>query len=158
LGKVQFSWRIASLIPTADLTDADHSDSPVRLVFAFDGDHDRLSARNRMLFDLAQAVTGEAPPFATLMYVWDNHLAREAVIPSARTDRIRKIVLESGDRQCGRWLHYERDLVADYRRAFGEDPGALIGVALMTDADNTASRAAGSYGAVRLLDRDGVPL
>jgi len=158
LGKVQFSWRIASLIPTADLTDADHSDSPVRLVFAFDGDHARLSMRNRMLFDLAEAVTGEAPPFATLMYVWDNHLAREMVIPSARTDRVRKIVLESGDRQCGRWLHYERDLVADYRRAFGEDPGALIGVALMTDADNTASRAAGSYGAVRLLDRDGVPL
>ncbi|MCK7493935.1 MAG: DUF3047 domain-containing protein [Comamonadaceae bacterium] len=39
LGRVQFSWHVASLIEQADLGDADAADSPVRLVFAFDGDH-----------------------------------------------------------------------------------------------------------------------
>lgn len=158
LGSVQFSWHVASLIEQADLSDADAADSPVRLVFAFDGDHGRLSARNRMLFELAQVLTGEAPPYATLMYVWDNRAAPESVIHGPRTDRIRKIVLESGPGQCGRWLHYERDLAADFRRAFGEEPGRLIGMGLMTDADNTASSAAGLYGEVRLLGRNGVPL
>lgn len=158
LGSVQFSWHVASLIDQADLSDADAADSPVRLVFAFDGDHGRLSARNRMLFELAQVLTGEPPPYATLMYVWDNRAAPESVIHGPRTDRIRKIVLESGPGQCGRWLHYERDLAADFRRAFGEEPGRLIGVGLMTDADNTASSAAGLYGEVRLLGRNGVPL
>jgi hypothetical protein len=158
LGRVQFSWRVASLIEQADLSDVDASDSPVRLVFAFDGDHASLSARNRMMFELAQVLTGEPPPYATLMYVWDNHAAAEVVIRSGRTDRVRKIVLESGSRQCGRWLHYERDLAADFRRAFGEEPGALLGVALMTDADNTGSKASGLYGEVRLLGRDGAPL
>ena len=123
LGRVQFSWRVASLIEQADLSDADASDSPVRLVFAFDGDHRRLSARNRMLFDLAQVLTGEPPPYATLMYVWDNRAAAGIVIHGPRTDRVRKIVLESGPGQCGRWLHYERDLSADFRQAFGEEPG-----------------------------------
>lgn len=158
LGRVQFSWRVASLIEQADLSDADVSDSPVRLVFAFDGDHGRLSARTRMLFELAQVLTGEPPPYATLMYVWDNRAATESVIPGPRTDRIRKIVLESGPGQCGRWLKYERDLQADFRRAFGEEPGQLIGVALMTDADNTMSKSSGLYGEVRLLGRDGAPL
>lgn len=155
LSRVQFSWRVSSLIERADLADAEVSDSPVRVVFAFDGDHGRLSMRNRMLFDLAQALTGEPPPYATLMYVWDNRAAPEAILRSARTDRVRKLVLESGAAHLGQWRHYERDLRADYRQAFGEEPGALLGVALMTDADNTASRASGEYGEVRLIARDG---
>ena len=155
LGSVAFSWRAAAPIDGADLTDADASDSPVRVVLAFDGDPARLSARNRMLFDLAQAVTGEAPPYATLMYVWDNKAPPETVIASRRTDRVRKIVLESGAERHGRWLHYRRDIAADYRRAFGEAPGPLIGIAVMTDADNTRARAEASYGEVQLLAPDG---
>jgi hypothetical protein len=151
LGRIEFSWHVPALIPGADLTDIDASDSPVRIVLAFDGDHDRLSPRNRMLFDLAQMLSGEPPPFATLMYVWDNKAPAESVIVSRRTDRVRKIVLESGSERCGRWLHYRRDVVADYRRAFGEDPGALIGIGLMTDSDNTRASAEARYGEVRLL-------
>jgi Protein of unknown function (DUF3047) len=158
LSRVQFSWRVPDLIANADLSDAEASDSPVRLVFAFDGDHARLSSRNRMLFDLAQVLTGEPPPYATLMYVWDNRAGTESVILGPRTDRVRKIVIESGASRVGQWLHYERDLRADFQRAFGEAPGPLIGVALMTDADNTASSASGQYGEVRLIARDGTPL
>jgi hypothetical protein len=155
LGKVRFSWRVAELIEAADLSDRDSADSPVRLILAFDGDHSRLSLRNRMSFDLAQAVTGETPPFATLMYVWDNKAAPESVIHSGRTDRVRKIVLESGRGRLGKWCHYERDIAADFRKTFGEEPGALVSVGLMTDADNTRSSAEAWYGEVRLESPDG---
>jgi hypothetical protein len=158
LGRVQFSWRVAGLIDQADLAEADASDSPVRLVLAFDGDHGRLSTRARMLFELAQALTGEPPPYATLMYAWDNRAAPGTVIVGPRTDRVRKIVVETGTSRLGQWLQYERDLAADFRLAYGEEPGPLIGVALMTDADNTSSRAAGQYGEVRLISRDGKAL
>lgn len=157
LGKVRFSWRVAELIEAADLNDRDSSDSPVRLILAFDGDHSRLSLRNRLSFDLAHAVSGETPPFATLMYVWDNKAAPESVIHSGRTDRVRKIVLESGSGRLGKWCHYERDIAADFRKTFGEEPGALVSVGLMTDADNTRSRAEGWYGEVRFESRDGRP-
>lgn len=152
---VTFSWRAPALIAGADFSDADASDSPVRIVLAFDGDASRLSARNRMLFDLAQALTGEAPPYATLMYVWDTRAPRETVFHSMRTDRVRKIVVESGAEGCGRWLHYRRDVQADYRRVFGEEPGVLIGIALMSDTDNTRSTVDASYGEVRLLGANG---
>lgn len=155
LGQVKFSWRVASLIESADLTDRDASDSPVRLILAFDGDHARLTLRNRLMFDLAHAVTGEAPPFATLMYVWDNKAPLESVIHSGRTDRIRKLVLESGQSNLGDWRFYERDVAADFRKTFGEDPGALIAVGLMTDSDNTRSSAKAWYGEVRLVAPDG---
>ena len=155
LGTVHFSWRVAALIERADLSDGDHSDSPARLILAFDGDHSRLSLRNQLTFDLAHAVTGEKPPFATLMYVWDTKAAPETVIHSGRTDRIRKIVVESGGGRLGKWHHYRRDIAADFRKTFGEEPGALLSVGLMTDADNTRARAEAWYGEVRLEGPDG---
>ena len=154
LGHVQFSWRVPELMQTADLTDRHASDSPVRLILAFEGDHGRLSMRNRMKFELAHAVTGEVPPFATLIYAWDNKAPVESVIHSGRSDRIRKIVLESGKSHLNSWRRYERDIAADFRKAFGEEPGALIAVGLMTDSDNTKSSAKAWYGPVWLVGPD----
>ena len=39
---------------------------------------------------------------------------------------------------------------ADFEKAFGEPPGALLGLAIMTDTDNTRSTARAWYGAIRL--------
>ena len=96
LGKVSFSWKVASLLPDADVRQSETGDAVVRVLLAFDGDHGRLSARTRLMFDLMQSLSGEPPPFATLMYVWDSRADVESVVLNQRSDRIRKIVLESG--------------------------------------------------------------
>jgi hypothetical protein len=155
LGRVKFSWRVPALIEAADLSQRDGADAPVRVVLAFDGDHGRLDLRTRAMFEMGEVLTGERPPFATLMYVWENRQPPESVILNPRTDRIRKIVVESGATNLGRWLTYERDVVADYRRAFGEAPGKLIGLAVMTDSDNTASNTEAHYADLTLLSRLG---
>jgi len=151
LGRVRFSWKVPGLIEDADLALRDGDDAPVRVVLAFEGDRSRLSARDAVLSELARTLTGEEMPYATLMYVWCNKRAPGTVIPSPRTDRIRKLVVESGPQRLNHWLDYERDIRADYVRAFGEDPGALVGIAIMTDSDNTHSRAQAWYGPVRLV-------
>ncbi len=151
LGRLGFSWKATTLLTGADLTQRDTGDSPVRLVLAFEGDRSRLSAKNAMLSELAQALTGEPMPYATLMYVWGNHRPAGSVIVNSRTDRIRKLVLESGPARLGRWLDYERDIRADYEKAFGEPPGALVGIAIMTDTDNTRQQTQAWYGPVTLL-------
>lgn len=155
LGTIDFSWWVPALMSKADLTNREAADSPVRVVLAFDGDVAKLSRKNRMLFELAETLSGEPPPYATLMYVWDNRSAVETVIPAARSDRIRKIVVDSGPAQLKAWRHHRRDIVRDFERAFGERPGRLLGVALMTDSDNTASRAQGIYGELVLTNREG---
>lgn len=151
LGVVEFSWWVQAAVPGADIAQADSEDAAARVLFAFDGDHGRLSPRNRMLFDLAQALTGERPPYATLMYVFGTHATPEGtVVRGARSDRIRKIVVDAGDGRARQWRMHRRDLVADFRLAFGEDPGPLLSVALMTDTDNTGTRATAWYGPVVL--------
>lgn len=150
LGSVRFSWKVPELIADADMATRDGDDSPVRVILAFEGDRSRLSAKNAMLSELALAVTGEEMPYATLMYVWCNQREPGSVITGARTDRIRKIVMESGQGKLGQWLDYERNIQADFQRAFGEAPGPLVGIAIMTDSDNTRSTTRAWYGPVSL--------
>ena len=42
-------------------------------------------------------------------------------------------------------------LAADFQRAFGEAPGPVLGVALMTDSDNTGGQAQAWYADIALL-------
>jgi hypothetical protein len=62
----------------------------------------------------------------------------------------RKIVVDTGSADTRRWREHRRSIVADYVRAFGEPPGRLIGVGVMTDADNTRARALAWYGRITL--------
>lgn len=149
LSRVRFSWKVPRLIEEADLTDRDRADSPVRIVLAFEGDRSKFSPRDAMLSELAHALTGEPMPYATLMYVWDSQAAPGTVLTSKRTSRIRKLVMESGPQKLNQWLDYERDVRADFEKAFGEAPGALVSIGIMTDTDNTESRTTAWYGPVR---------
>lgn len=151
LGNVKFSWKVPELIAQADMGVRDTDDSPVRIVLAFDGDRSQFSAKNAALSELAKLLTGEELPYATLMYVWCNKRVPGSVIENPRTDRIRKLVVESGSNGLNQWLDYERAIRLDFEKAFGEAPGKLMSIAIMTDTDNTKSLARAWYGPVQLL-------
>ncbi len=150
LGRLTFDWQVERLIPGADMVQRDTEDSPVRLILVFDGDRQQFSPKNAMLSELTLSLTGEPMPYATLMYVWCNQCPPESVIVNPRTDRIRKLAVESGPGRVGQWLSYSRNIRADFEKAFGEAPGALLGVGLMTDTDNTRSTTRAWYGKVHL--------
>jgi hypothetical protein len=149
-GQISFSWRVDALPLAADLAAADASDSPVGIVLGFEGDRTRWSPRVHRLSEMSRLLTGEELPYATLMYVWGNKEAPGTVVVNPRTDRIRKMVLDSGTRDIGVWRDHVRDVQADFRLAFGEEPGPLRVVALMTDTDNTRSALTAWYGPLAL--------
>lgn len=150
LGRLSFDWRVAQLIPGADMMQRDTEDSPVRLILVFEGDRQQFTPKNAMLSELTLSLTGEPLPYATLMYVWCNQCPPESVIVNPRTDRIRKLAVESGPGRVGQWITYQRNIRADFEKAFGEAPGTLLGLAIMTDTDNTRSATRAWYGQVRL--------
>ena len=51
----------------------------------------------------------------------------------------------------GRWSSFRRNVLEDYRLAFGEEPGRIESVGVMTDADNTQSRARAVYGDITFV-------
>ena len=155
LGTLKFSWKLPDLIQYADMSLREFDDSPVRVVLAFEGDRAKFSAKNAMLSELAHVLSGEPLPYATLMYVWCNDCKPEEIIMNPHTDRIRKLPLESGTGKLNRWIDYERSVRADFVKAFGEEPGALTSISIMTDTDNTKSVARAWYGPVSLLPETG---
>lgn len=155
LGQLKFSWKLPSLIEYADMSIREFDDSPVRVVLAFEGDRSKFSDKNAMLSELAHVLSGEPLPYATLMYVWCNDCKPEEIIMNPHTDRIRKLPLESGPGKLNRWMDYERSVRADFVKAFGEEPGLLTSISIMTDTDNTKSMAHAWYGPVSLLSASG---
>ncbi len=148
--RLAFSWKVDTLPVDADLRDSQAEDAPVRIVLAFGGDRSLLNARTHRLSELSRLLTGEELPYATLTYVWSTQEPLETVVHNPRTDRIRKLVVETGEQSLGRWLRYDRDVRRDFLRAFGEEPGPLLAVALMTDTDNTSSELQAWYGPLQL--------
>ena len=151
-GRLQFSWFVKALNPEADLQDRAKDDAVVRLILQFDGDRAPWSARDQRLSEWVQLATGEPLPHATLMYVWDPQRPVGTVLKHPRTDRIRLIVVESGPQRLGQWLDFERDIRADYVKAYGKPPQRLVGIGLMTDANNTEKVSEAWYGPLKWLD------
>lgn len=147
---LEWSWRVDELMPGTDKRIASKEDSVARLVVSFHGDPARLDFQQRSLLRLARVFAGEPLPYAMLIYVWSNRIPVETALPSPQLDRIRMIVVESGPARLGQWLRYRRNILEDYRRAFGEDAGDIVAVGVLTDSDNTRQSARALYGDITL--------
>jgi len=146
---IHWRWHVPALIPSADNSRRDLEDSPVRVVITFAGDMDKLDFEERALAARIKALTGQAMPYATLMYIWENKVPRDSVMESHHTTRVKMIVAESGTRRSGDWVEFERNVVVDFERAFGEKPGRIKTLGIMTDTDNTGESAVAYYGDIR---------
>lgn len=135
-------WRVDRLVQGADLRSRSGDDAAAKVCVFFDFPEDQLSLLERAGLAMARSVTGEDVPSEALCYVWDNRLPRGSLLPNAFTRRIRMLVLQSGPPAIrGTWVPEHRNLLADYRRAFGDEAGDrtpdVAGVSVSADADNT---------------------
>lgn len=147
---LEWSWRVENLIPGADLRVGRREDSAARLVVSFHGDTQKIDFEDRLKLRIAKAIAGEPLPYAMLIYVWSNKIPVDTTLPSPQIDRIRMVVVESGDGRVGQWLNYRRNVLDDYRRAFGEEPADIVAVGVLTDSDNTQQVARSYYGDITL--------
>ncbi len=148
---LEWTWRSDTLLTQADNEVASLEDAPVRLVLAFDGDKSTLPIKDRLFAERVKLLSGRDLPYATLMYIWGNRRDRESLLPNPHTQRIKKLVVDSGPQKLKQWQRHRRNIVEDFRRAYGKDPGRLIAVAVMTDTDNTGDTARAYYGDIRVL-------
>jgi hypothetical protein len=143
---LQWRWKVDELIKGADNSRKSTEDSPVRVVISFAGDMEKLPFDDRMFFDQIKAFTGQQLPYATLMYIWENRAPKDSIISNPHTTRIKMVVAESGRDKLGLWQDESRDIYADFRRAFDEEPGRITAIAIMTDTDNTGENVHAYYG------------
>lgn len=139
---LRWRWRVDDFVKDADLHTRSGDDGAAKICVFFDFPTERLSLGERTRLALARRTTGEEVPSETLCYVWDIKEAKGTELVNAFTKRIRMVIVESGPAaSAGAWVPERRNLLADYRRAFGEEAGDtvpdIVAVAISADADNT---------------------
>ena len=139
-------WKVPQLIPGADNTRRETEDAPAHIEISFDGDSKKLTLADRLWAAQMKALTGMDLPYATLEYVWGDGAPRETVIINSWTSRIRMLLVESGPENVGKWVTEKRNVFEDYRRVFGEEPGRITTIGIITDADATGQKAEAYYG------------
>lgn len=147
---ISWRWKVVQGIPEANNADPSKEDSPVRVMVAFDGDNSKLSLKDRFAASTAQSTSGQPFPYALLMYIWGNKVPVGSITTSGRTSRIKMIAVAADDQGIGKWQNFTRNLVEDYKRAFGEEPGNVTSIELLTDTDNTGGDAQAYYGDISI--------
>jgi hypothetical protein len=148
---LQWRWKVPQLIAGADNGRRSAEDAPVRIVLFFDGDVEGLPLEERAFFDRIRIVTGQQLPYATLMYIWENRAQAGSIIPNPHTGRIQMVVAESGSTRTSTWKLEMQNVYEDYKRAFGEEPGRIKAIGIMTDTDNTGQSVEAYYGDIAFL-------
>ncbi len=89
-----------------------------------------------------------------LNYVWVPEAAGASKVTSSPvTDRVQMIPIRQGSDRFGTWASEKRNVVEDYFRVFGEKPGRIIGLALMTDTDGTGGTCTSYFGDIGFLSQ-----
>ena len=151
---LQWEWKAVGAMPQADNADSQSDDAPLRILVAFDGNKSKLPLKEKFTFEMASLISGQEMPYATVMYIWSGKNSVNTVLNNAHTSRVKMIVVDSGWDNLGEWRKHERDLAADYKLAYGEAPGNVIGIALLTDTDNTKSETRALYGDIELVRKN----
>ena len=147
---IAWRWKVDNILEKADAMKKSGDDYPARLYITFQYDPDQASFLEKAKYGVYKLFFGRYPPKAAINYIWDNRLPKKTIIPNAYTDKAMMIVVESGPSQVGQWVQEERNLYEDYRKAFSAEPPPIIGIAIMTDTDNTGESATAHYGEIVL--------
>ncbi len=150
---LRWRWRVSHAITRGDERSKKGDDYAARVYVTFKYDPSKAGRGLRLKYGIIKALYGEYPPHSGISYIWANRLPKGESVPNAYTGRVRMLALRSGEGEVGRWAGEERDILADYRRLFGEEPPPLSGIALMTDTDDTGSSAEAWYADIMLLPK-----
>ncbi len=137
----RWRWKISNVFQKGNAATKAGDDYPIRVYFIFRYDPDKAAAWMRARYGAVKLIYGEYPPHSSLNYIWANRDHRARILTSAYTDRAKMVLLKKGASLAGQWVEERVNILADYRAAFGEDPPAEAGIAIMSDADNTGESA-----------------
>lgn len=119
------SWQVRahSLPQNADETSGDYNDS-VASVY--------------VVFDMGRVALFKKVP-KSIRYTWSSTLP-EGKTASKFFGNQQIIVVKSGSQDTGKWITFERNLVEDYRRMFGDAPPKNpMAILILSDGNSTGS-------------------
>jgi hypothetical protein len=123
-----WDWKVTELPKGGDFRRSGSDDQAAQLIIAFSSSH-------------------------FLSYIWDS-TAPQGMIAAASAPLFKKIfavVMQSGTQGLGTWITERRNLIDDYKQAYGEEPEAIEGVRIQINSQHTRSRAESYWHSVAVM-------
>ncbi len=139
-----WSWTVEQSVPPTNLAQKGGDDRNVSLYFVFVPESVAPSLQGANI----RSLLGNEE-VRIMQYAWGGNHSRGQVIRSPYGPPGQGVTIAL--RQAGTGSHSESvDLAADYARAFGGEPGALVGLAVSGDSDDTDSMIRAAIGNLTL--------
>ncbi len=137
---IEWSWRVEEIQEDADIRHKAKEDVAASIFLIF-GDPDFV---------------GKIIPVPTLRYVWTNERTPvDSFVRNPYIDTVHSVALRSGDSQIGEWVTERRNVLSDFKKAFGHVPGEPIqAFAVFTDNDQTKQPVEAYYEWIRVKCSD----
>jgi hypothetical protein len=143
---LRWRWKVENVLTRGDARSKKGDDYPARIYLTFDVHSEDLGLWERTALGLARRIYGTVPGRA-INYIWASSVAEGTVLDSPYVGRFTKLVaIESGSRYLGKWRSEERNVYRDYVSFYGKAPPPVVGVAIMTDSDDTGESGVAFYG------------
>ncbi len=143
---IQWRWKVGNILKKGDVHKKEGDDYPARIYITLEYNPSKLSFFEKAKYETIKLLYGQYPPLAAINYIWESKAPIGTVVPNPYTSRVMMFVVESGASKLNQWVNEERNVYEDYKKAFGEEPPMISGVAIMTDTDNTGESATAHYG------------
>ncbi len=143
---LHWRWKVDNVIQKSDVTRKDGDDYAARIYITFAYEPDKVSFGRKLKYNTGKLLFGSDLPIGAINYIWESKTPKDTIVDNAYTGFVKMIVVESGTEKTGQWVEESRNVYADYKKAFGEEPSMISGVAIMTDTDNTGETATAYYG------------
>ena len=154
---IQWRWKVNNVLQKGDVSSKDGDDYPARIYITFAFDPVRASYLEKLEHQAARLIQGQDVPYRAISYIWGSNSPIGTMIENAYTDRAMMFVVQTGSEKLQQWVTERRNVYEDYKKAFGEAPTMISGVAIMTDTDNTRESATAWYGDIVFRKDQGKP-
>jgi hypothetical protein len=126
---MEWTWKAVRLPAGADVRQSKRSDAAAQVLVIWPRPPELLRSR-------------------ILAYTWDTTAPGPSIQPSPKTRTVTFIIVRAGSGGLSRWLTERRNVYADYRRVYGEEPERLRAVALSIDTNDTRAPAEAFVGPI----------
>jgi len=146
---LSWRWRVDRGLDLSDEQTRAQDDFAARVYIMFELDQSRASSLEKLRHRLARLFYGESIPGSALNFVWTSRLPVGTVWDNPFASSAKMIALAQG--ASPGWRTETVDVVARYRELFGTPVPPLLGLAIMSDSDNSCQRTEARFADFKFL-------
>lgn len=150
---ISWRWKISNVIRQAVETRRDRNDSAARVIVVFETEPETLPTWYGIEYLLRRLISRNEPSGPRIEYIWGNRIEKERIFDNPSLKHSKVIVLESGERKAKQWVREKRNLVEDFKAAFGTQPKGILALGIQTDSDQSNEGVTAYYGEIFLRRR-----